>query len=41
MLWIASKYNNKGYSQEQMRDGDDCDHLSCKEGRNIKDQSID
>ena len=26
MLWIASKYTGKGYSQEQMRDGDDCYH---------------
>lgn len=37
MLWIASKYNNKGYSQEQMRDGDDCYHLSGEEGSTIKD----
>ena len=38
MLWIASKYNGKGYSQEQMRDGDDCYELSGEEGRVIKDQ---
>lgn len=38
MLWIASKYTGKGYSQEQMRDGDDCYHLSGEEGRKIKDQ---
>jgi hypothetical protein len=31
MLWIASKYNAKGYSQEQMRDGDDCYHLKGEE----------
>ena len=38
MLWIASKYNGKGYSQEQMRDGDDCYELKGEEGRAIKDQ---
>lgn len=38
MLWIASKYKCKGYSQEQMRYGDDCYHLSGEEGRKIKDE---
>ena len=38
MLWIASKYNAKGYNQEMMRDGDDCYHLHGEEGNNIKDQ---
>lgn len=38
MLWIASKYIGKGYSQEQMRDGDDCYELSGEEGRKIKDE---
>ena len=37
MIWIASKYVAKGYSQEQMRDGDDCYHLKGEEGRAIKD----
>jgi hypothetical protein len=41
MLWIASKYKGKGYSQEQMRDGDDCYHLSGEEGRKIKDEIAD
>ena len=38
MLWIASKYNGKGYSVEQMRDGDDCYHLKGEKGRKIKDE---
>jgi len=38
MLWIATKYKSKGYSQESMRDGDDCYHLSGVEGRAIKDE---
>ncbi len=38
MLWIATRYNGKGYSQEQMRDGDDCYHLSGEEGNKIKDE---
>ena len=38
MLYIATKYNYKGYSQEQMKDGDDCYKLKGKEGRKIKDQ---
>ena len=38
MLWIASRYKGKGYSQEQMRDGDDCYHLSGIEGDKIKDE---
>jgi len=38
MLWIASKYQGKGYSQEQMRDGDDTYELSGDEGRKIKDE---
>ena len=38
MLWIASKYKGKGYSQEQMRHGDDCYELSGEEGRKIKDE---
>lgn len=37
MIWIASKYTAKGYSQEQMRDGDDCYELNGEEGRAIKD----
>jgi hypothetical protein len=41
MLWIASKYKGKGYSQEQMRDGDDCYELSGEEGRKIKDEIAD
>ena len=41
MLWIASKYQGKGYSQEQMRDGDDCYHLSGEEGRKIKYEIAD
>jgi hypothetical protein len=41
MLWIATKYKGKGYSQEQMRDGDDCYELSGKEGRRIKDEIAD
>lgn len=38
MLWIASKYKGKGYSQEQMRDGDDCYELKGQEGEIIKDR---
>jgi len=38
MLYIASKYIGKGYSQEQMRDGDDCYHLKGEEGRAIKEE---
>ena len=38
MLWIASKYVAKGYSQSQMRDGDDCYELSGEEGRKVKDE---
>ncbi len=38
MLWIATKYNGKGYSQELMRDGDDCYELSGEEGEKIKDE---
>jgi len=41
MLWIASRYKGKGYSTEQMRDGDDCYHLSGEEGRRIKDEIAD
>lgn len=41
MLWIASKYKGKGYSQEQMRDGDDCYELSGEEGEEIKDAIAD
>jgi len=37
-LWIASKYKVKGYSQEEMRYGDDCYHLSGENGNRIKDQ---
>lgn len=38
MLWIATKYWGKGYSQEDMRFGDDCYHLTGEEGRAIKDE---
>ena len=38
MLWIASKYCTKGYSAEQMRDGDDCYNLSGEEGYEIKNE---
>lgn len=38
MLYIASKYSSKGYSQEQMRHGDDCYELTGDEGRAIKDE---
>ena len=38
MLWIATKYNGKGYSQEDMRWGDDCYELSGEEGDRIKDE---
>ena len=38
MLWIASKYHKKGYSQEQMKDGDDCYELEGEIGRKIKDE---
>ena len=38
MLWIASRYIGKGYSQEQMRDGDECCELSGQEGRGVKDE---
>lgn len=41
MLWIASRYKGKGYSQEQMRDGDECYHLSGEEGEQIKDKIAD
>jgi hypothetical protein len=41
MLYIASKYVMKGYSIEQMRDGDDCYHLSGDEGRKVKDEIAD
>ena len=36
MLFIATKYAMKGYSQSQMRDGDDCYHLKGDEGEEIK-----
>lgn len=38
MIYIASRYKGKGYSYEQMRDGDDCYHLSGEEGDKIKEQ---
>ena len=38
MLWIATRYEGKGYSQEQMKDGDDCYHLKGEEGNRIKDE---
>lgn len=41
MLWIASKYQSKGYSQEQMKDSDDCYELSGEEGRKVKDEIAD
>lgn len=41
MLYIASKYNAKGYGQEAMMDSDDCYHLSGEDGRRIKDQICD
>jgi hypothetical protein len=37
MLFIANKCHNKGYFQEQMRDGDDCYLLSGEDGNRIKD----
>ena len=37
-LFIASKYVSKGYSQEDMRHGDDCYKLTGDEGRAIKDE---
>jgi hypothetical protein len=37
-LFIASKYVSKGYSQEDMRYGDDCYELTGKEGNAIKDE---
>ena len=41
MLFIATKYAMKGYSQSQMRDGDDCYHLKGDEGEEIKNQISD
>jgi hypothetical protein len=41
MLWIASKYKAKGYSIEQMKDGDDCYNLSGKKGDKIKEEISD
>ena len=41
MLYIATKYMSKGYSQEQMRYGDDCYHLKGDEGKRIKDEIAD
>ena len=38
MLYIATKYKQKGYSKEEMRYGDDCYELSGEEGRKIKDE---
>jgi len=38
MLWIASKYNAKGYSIEQMRCGDDTYELKGPAGEEIKEQ---
>lgn len=38
MLFIASKYNAKGYSIEEMMNGDDCYHLTGESGSLIKDQ---
>jgi hypothetical protein len=38
MLWIASKYNGKWCSIEQMYYGDDCNHLEGEEGDRIKDE---
>lgn len=38
MLWIASKYIAKGYSQEQMGYGDDCSELDGEKGNKIKDE---
>jgi len=37
-LFIASKYVSKGYSQDDMRYGDDCYELTGAEGRAIKDE---
>ena len=36
MLWIASKSVTKGYSQEQIRNGDECYLLNDEEGNNIR-----
>jgi hypothetical protein len=44
MIWIATKYFSKGYSEDQMRYGDDCYHLEGEEGEKkeqIKDQIVD
>ena len=38
MLYIASKYVSKGYSIDQMRDGDDCYNLTGEDGEVIKDE---
>jgi hypothetical protein len=38
MLYIATKYNAKGYSIEQMQYGDDTYELKGEEGDKIKDQ---
>jgi hypothetical protein len=41
MLWIATRYKGKGYSIEQMYDGDDCYHLEGEEGDKIKEEIAD
>jgi hypothetical protein len=41
MIWIATKYFSKGYSEDQMRYGDDCYHLEGEEGEKVKDQIVD
>lgn len=41
MLYIATKYVIKGYSESQMRDGDDCYELKGEEGDLIKDEIAD
>lgn len=41
MLLIATKYNGKNCSIEEMCDSDDCYHLSRKEGDKIKEKIAD
>jgi hypothetical protein len=38
MLWIASRAIGKGYTYEQVCDGDDCYELEGEEGMLIKEQ---
>jgi hypothetical protein len=38
MLWIATKYHDKGYSIEAMYYSDECYYLGGEEGDKIKDE---